>query len=53
VSAIAKSFGGGGHNNAAGFQLTLSEGRELVDRVLNRVSTDGIFSYFHPGGCVK
>lgn len=37
VSAIAKSFGGGGHNNAASFQLSLSEGRELVDRILNRV----------------
>lgn len=36
VSAIAKSFGGGGHNNAAGFQLSLAEGRALVDRVLGR-----------------
>lgn len=53
VSAIAESFGGGGHANAAGFQLSVPAGRALVDRVLNRVSTDGIFSYFHPGGCVK
>jgi oligoribonuclease NrnB/cAMP/cGMP phosphodiesterase (DHH superfamily) len=36
VSAIAKSFGGGGHHNASGFQLSLLEGRELVDRVLRR-----------------
>jgi oligoribonuclease NrnB/cAMP/cGMP phosphodiesterase (DHH superfamily) len=36
VSAIAKSFGGGGHNNAAGFQIPLKEGRELVDRILGR-----------------
>jgi len=36
VSAIAKSFGGGGHNNASGFQLSLSEGRTLVDKVLGR-----------------
>lgn len=36
VSAIAKSFGGGGHNNAAGFQLSLAEGRALVDKVLGR-----------------
>jgi oligoribonuclease NrnB/cAMP/cGMP phosphodiesterase (DHH superfamily) len=37
VSAIAKSFGGGGHFSAAGFQLRLAEGRNLVDRILNRV----------------
>jgi oligoribonuclease NrnB/cAMP/cGMP phosphodiesterase (DHH superfamily) len=36
VSAIAKSFGGGGHHNAAGFQLSLYEGRILVDRILGR-----------------
>jgi len=36
VSAIAKSFGGGGHNNAAGFQVSTKEGRDLVDRVLGR-----------------
>lgn len=36
VSAIAKSFGGGGHHNAAGFQLSLKEGRDLVDKVLGR-----------------
>jgi uncharacterized protein len=37
VSAIAKSFGGGGHNNAAGFQVSVSEGRVIVDRVLGRI----------------
>ncbi len=36
VSAIAKSRGGGGHQNAAGFQLSLLEGRALVDLVLGR-----------------
>jgi c-di-AMP phosphodiesterase-like protein len=36
VSAIAKSFGGGGHANAAGFQVSVAEGRELVDKVLGR-----------------
>jgi len=36
VSAIAKSFGGGGHNNAAGFQVSLKEGRDFVDKVLGR-----------------
>lgn len=36
VSAIAKTYGGGGHNNAAGFQLTLKMGRALVDLILGR-----------------
>lgn len=36
VSAIAKEYGGGGHKNAAGFQLDLIDGRDFVDRVLNR-----------------
>jgi oligoribonuclease NrnB/cAMP/cGMP phosphodiesterase (DHH superfamily) len=36
VSAIAKSYGGGGHASAAGFQLSLSEGRRLVDTILGR-----------------
>jgi len=36
VSIIAKSFGGGGHKNAAGFQVPYREGREIVDRILGR-----------------
>jgi oligoribonuclease NrnB/cAMP/cGMP phosphodiesterase (DHH superfamily) len=36
VSAIAKAYGGGGHQNASGFQLSLKEGRALVDKVLGR-----------------
>jgi uncharacterized protein len=36
VSAIAKAYGGGGHQNAAGFQLGVEEGRNLVDVVLGR-----------------
>jgi oligoribonuclease NrnB/cAMP/cGMP phosphodiesterase (DHH superfamily) len=36
VSAIAKKFGGGGHRNAAGFQLPYLEGREFIDDVLDR-----------------
>lgn len=39
VSAIAKRFGGGGHKNAAGFQLSLYEGRKLIDNILNRYET--------------
>lgn len=36
VSAIATSFGGGGHKNAAGFQLSVCDGRKLVDKILDR-----------------
>ena len=36
VSEIAKEYGGGGHRNAAGFQLPISEGRELIDGILGR-----------------
>lgn len=40
VSAIAKTFNGGGHKNAAGFQLKIGEGRRLVDTILNRPAMD-------------
>jgi hypothetical protein len=36
VSAIAKSYGGGGHQSAAGFQMSVSDGRTLVDNILGR-----------------
>jgi oligoribonuclease NrnB/cAMP/cGMP phosphodiesterase (DHH superfamily) len=36
VSAIAKSFGGGGHQSAAGFQVSVGIGRIIVDRILGR-----------------
>jgi oligoribonuclease NrnB/cAMP/cGMP phosphodiesterase (DHH superfamily) len=49
VSAIAKEFGGGGHNNAAGFQLALDEGRALVDGILNRI----VPNYQATKRCVK
>lgn len=36
VSVIAKKFGGGGHRNAAGFQVSKVEGRGIVDHILTR-----------------
>lgn len=57
VGAIAKSYGGGGHRNAAGFQMPITGGRKLVDGILQR----GPEVYFpkennyirrSPGGCV-
>lgn len=37
VSAIAKRHGGGGHKNAAGFQLPIYDARIFIDTMLNRV----------------
>jgi uncharacterized protein len=39
VSAIAKSFGGGGHQSAAGFQLSVANGRALVDSILKKAGS--------------
>lgn len=36
VSEIAKTFNGGGHRNAAGLQVSLEQGRNLVDTILGR-----------------
>lgn len=36
VSKIAQIFGGGGHKNAAGFQIPLAQGRAVVDTILKR-----------------
>ncbi len=48
VSAIAKSYGGGGHPSAAGFQVSLAEGRRIVDEILGRRIAQRAF-----GGCIK
>jgi oligoribonuclease NrnB/cAMP/cGMP phosphodiesterase (DHH superfamily) len=36
VNDIAKKFNGGGHPNAAGFQLPIEAGRQLIDLILGR-----------------
>lgn len=36
VSDLAKTFGGGGHRNASGFQVDIEQGRLLVDSILGR-----------------
>jgi oligoribonuclease NrnB/cAMP/cGMP phosphodiesterase (DHH superfamily) len=36
VSAIAKMYGGGGHPSAAGFQVSIENGRSIVDQILDR-----------------
>ena len=49
VSSIAKQFGGGGHHNAAGFQLSYQEGRNLVDEILGRKARYS--TYDETNGC--
>lgn len=51
ISAFAKAFNGGGHRNAAGFQLSVEKGRELIDQILDREGIS-IKTRRSPGGCV-
>jgi len=37
VSAIAKKFNGGGHKNAAGFQLPFTQAMDVIDRAVGKV----------------
>lgn len=48
VSAIAKNYGGGGHQSAAGFQVDFLIGRDIVDGILGRATIQTPRS---PGGC--
>jgi len=52
VSAVAKKYGGGGHLNAAGFQVSLAEGRRLVDVILGR-EVEPVTLDVLSGKCVK
>ena len=36
VSKIAQTYGGGGHQSAAGFQVSIAEGRSIIDGLLGR-----------------
>lgn len=42
ISTFAKAYNGGGHRNAAGFQLKIGIARRLIDAILNRSSMDVI-----------
>ncbi len=42
VSLLASSFGGGGHKEAAGFTDTEAQTQEIVDTILERISTLGL-----------
>lgn len=48
ISAFAKAFGGGGHRNAAGFQMEYGRARLFIDVILGRSS----YAY-EPGTCVR
>lgn len=44
VSKLAQAKGGGGHRTKAGFQLSIMEGRNLIDSVLGRGPSDVFFA---------
>lgn len=48
ISAFAKAFGGGGHRNAAGFQMEYNRARLLIDVILGRSS-----HAYEPGKCTR
>lgn len=48
VCEIAKKYSGGGHKNAAGFQMSYERARLLIDVILGRSSYA-----FEPGTCVR
>src|SRR5579859_3407025 len=48
VSEVAKKYGGGGHKNAAGFQMEYHRARLLIDVILGRSSYA-----IEPGTCVR
>jgi oligoribonuclease NrnB/cAMP/cGMP phosphodiesterase (DHH superfamily) len=48
VSQIAQAKGGGGHKAAAGFTLSIDEGRMLIDAILGRKSTDSDKVFYAP-----
>ena len=48
VSAVAKKYGGGGHKNAAGFQMEYNRARFFIDVILGRSSYA-----IEPGTCVR
>ena len=54
VSRVAKRNGGGGHKNAAGFELPLREGRKLIDQIHNRRGEleSSFADKREPGGCL-
>jgi oligoribonuclease NrnB/cAMP/cGMP phosphodiesterase (DHH superfamily) len=49
VSKIAQVYSGGGHNNAAGFQVSIADGRLIVDHILNRPDTNLILDTLAEG----
>jgi oligoribonuclease NrnB/cAMP/cGMP phosphodiesterase (DHH superfamily) len=45
---LAKAKGGGGHKAAAGFELSIAEGRELIDAILGRINGESIKVFYAP-----
>lgn len=45
---LAKAKGGGGHKNSAGFELSVAEGRELIDAILGRSNGESSKVFYAP-----
>jgi uncharacterized protein len=45
---LAKAKGGGGHKQSAGFELSVKEGRELIDAILGRSNGESAKVFYEP-----
>jgi oligoribonuclease NrnB/cAMP/cGMP phosphodiesterase (DHH superfamily) len=45
---LAKAKGGGGHKQSAGFELSIEEGRELIDAILGRSKGESAKVFYAP-----
>jgi len=42
ISTIAKSFGGGGHANAGGFEVEKSNAKDIIDKIIDMINKIGL-----------
>ena len=42
ISTIAKSFGGGGHANASGFEVDKSSAKDIIDKIIDTINKIGL-----------
>jgi phosphoesterase RecJ-like protein len=44
ISTIAKSFGGGGHANASGFEVDKSSAKDIIDKIIDTINKIGLIN---------
>jgi phosphoesterase RecJ-like protein len=42
ISKIAKSFGGGGHANASGFEVEKRNTKDIIDTIIDKINQIGL-----------